>query len=76
MYTDRERDNRFRDNRFEAEGTMGLTGRPLGRPTPVVPNGYKPGQGRRPERTTIGRPSPAIITTQGASDSDDDEDWC
>ena len=77
VYTDSERDNRFRDNRFEAEVTTGLPGRPLGRPAPIVPNGYKPGQGRRPQRTAMGRPSPAIITAQGAaSDSDDDEDWC
>ena len=81
MYTDRERDNRFRDNRLEAEGTTGLAGRVApgaggGGALPIVPNGYKPGQGRRPERTVVGRPSPAIITAPGMSDSDDDEDWC
>ena len=73
VYTDRERDNRFR---FEAEGITGIQGRLVGRPTPIVPNGYKPGQGRRPERTAVGRPSHAIITAQGVSESDDDEDWC
>ncbi len=85
MYTDRERDNRFRENRLEAEGTTGLQGRPAvggiigggARPTPIVPNGYKPGQGRRPERPPGGRSSADIISAPGASDSDDDdEDWC
>ena len=70
-YTDRERDNRYREAAAMQQQSRPVAGRP------IVPNGYKPGQGRRPERTTGGRPNPAIITAPGvASDSDDDEDWC
>ncbi len=74
-YTDRERDNRFRDNRFGAEGSTAL-GRPGGG-RPIVPNGYKPGQGMRGDRTGIhGRPNPVDIIRGGADDDSDDDDWC
>lgn len=86
-YTDRERDNRFRESHIEQQhGNLGR-GSGAGRPgPPSVPNGYKPGQPSRGERTNepprTGPPSRQQQQQQHPpppqqqnSDSDD-EDWC
>jgi hypothetical protein len=80
-YTDRERDNRFIENRLDAPPVDAM-GRPvMGRPAPQstnLPNGFK-SRDRTPE---IGGAGGAPMQRRGRprpgeqSDSDDDMDWC
>ena len=79
-YTDRERDNRYRENRLEQQhDNLGRAAARQAGP-PVMPNGYKPGQPLRGERTIDSRTGPARPqqqTPQQPHNSDsDDEDWC
>ncbi|XP_074655928.1 voltage-dependent calcium channel type A subunit alpha-1-like [Tubulanus polymorphus] len=69
-----ERDNRLQqDNRFEFEPRSMAVVRPSagGLPSSNLPNGFKPGQGQRTDRSRGGSSRPPRVH----SDSDED-DWC
>jgi len=70
-YVDRERDNRYNDNVYVADGTVGSGG---AQASSNLPNGFKPSQAStHRERTNDARHNQSH--TQSQSDSDD-EDWC
>ena len=53
-------------------GAAGVSGRGRARPTPTLPNGFKPKTGRKQERYEMR----SDINVPLKEDSDEDDDWC